>query len=110
MHFDRPDRLFDFIVHYSSVTIHLFVSLSIVTHKLTELNKICMAAILKALSTVMNENRRNKVFTMIKQLKMQEYSKDTYFSLNYYIHVIFISMFPQSLTSGILNIVDRQLM
>ena len=52
------------------------------THKLIELNKICMDAIFKALSTVMNENRRNKVFTVIKQLKMQEYSKDTNFSLN----------------------------
>ena len=48
-----------------------------------------MAAILKALSTVtvMNEKRRNKVFTMIKQLKKREYSKDTHFSINYYIHV-----------------------
>ena len=42
-----------------------------------------MDAILKALSIVMNENRRNKVFTVIKQLKMREYSKDTHFSLNY---------------------------
>ena len=40
-----------------------------------------MAAILKALSTVMNEKRRNKVFTMIKQLKKREYSKDTHFSI-----------------------------
>ena len=67
-----------------------------------------MAAILKALSTVMNENRRNKVFTVIKQLKMRRYSKDTYFSFNYYIHVIFISAVPQSLTSYILNVVDIQ--
>ena len=51
----------------------------------------------------------NKVFTVIKQLKMQEYSKDSYLSLNYYNHVIFISMFPQTLTSCILNIVDKQL-
>ena len=79
------------------------------THELIELNKACMAAMLEALSTVMNENRRNKVFTMIKQLKMQEYSKDTYFSLNYYIHVIFILMYFTSLTSCILNVVDRQL-
>ena len=43
-----------------------------------ELNKTCLDAILKALSTVKNENRRNKVFTMIKQLKMREYSKNTY--------------------------------
>ena len=41
-----------------------------------------MDTILKALSTVKNENRRNKVFTVIKQLKMQEYGKDTFFSLN----------------------------
>ena len=93
MHFDRPDRLFEFIVLYSSMTIHLFRSVSVVTHKLIELNKICMAAILKALFTVMNENRRNEVFTVIKQLTMRENSKDTYFSLNYCIHVIFISTF-----------------
>ena len=68
-----------------------------------------MAAILKALSTIMNENRRNKVFTVIKQLKMRGYSKDTYFSLNYYVHVIFISTVPQSLMSSILNVVDIQL-
>ena len=91
------------------MTIHLFRSVSVVTHKLVELHKTCMAAKLKALSTVINENRRNKVFTVIKQLKMREYSKDTYFSLNYYIHVIFISTFPQSLTSCILNVVDREL-
>ena len=59
--------------------IHLFRSVSIVTHELIELNKTCMVAILEALSTVMNENR-SKVFTVIKQLKMREYSKDTYFS------------------------------
>ena len=87
--------------------IHLFRSDSVVTHELIELNKTCMAAILEALSTVMNENRRNKVFTLKKQLKMREYSKDTYFSLNYYTHVIFILMFPPSLTSCILNVVDR---
>ena len=46
------------------------------------MHKTCMAAILKALSTVINDNRRNKVFTVIKQLKMREFSKDTYFSLN----------------------------
>ena len=93
MHFDRPDRLFEFIVLYSSMTIHLFRSVSVVTHKLIELNKTCMAAILKALFTVMNENRRNKVLTVIKQLTMREYSKDTFFSLNYCIHVVFISTF-----------------
>ena len=93
------------------MTLHLFRSVSVVTQrpKQVEMNKTCMAAILKALSTVMNENKRNKVFTVIKQLKRREYSKDTYFSLNYYIHVIFISTFPQSLTSCILNVVDRQL-
>ena len=79
MHFDRPYRLFEFIVLYSSMTVHLFRSVSVVTRKRIELNKTCMAAILKALSTVMNENRRNKVFTMIKQLTMREYSQDTYF-------------------------------
>ena len=66
MHFDRLDRLFEFIVKYSSMTIHLFRSVSVVTHELIELNKTCMAAILEALSTVMNENRRNKVFTVVK--------------------------------------------
>ena len=35
---------------------------------LIELNKTYMDTILKTLSIVMNENRRNKVFTMIKQL------------------------------------------
>ena len=82
MHFDRPDRLFEFIVYFSSMTIHLFRSVSVVTHKLVELHKTCMAAILKALSTVINRNRRNKVFTVIKQLKMRDFIKDTYFSLN----------------------------
>ena len=64
------------------MTIHLFRSVSVVTHKLIELNKTCMAAILETLSTVKNENRRNKVFTVIKQVKMRVYSIDTYFSLN----------------------------
>ena len=66
------------------MTVHLNGSVSVVTHKLIKVNKTCMDAILKALSTVMNEKRSNKVFTMIKQPKMREYSKDTYFSLNYY--------------------------
>ena len=44
---------------YSSVTVHVNGSVSIVTHKLIELNKTYMDAILKALSTVINENRRN---------------------------------------------------
>ena len=109
MHFDRPDRLFEFTVKYSSMTIHLLRPVSVVTHKLIALNKTCMVAILKALSSVMNENRKNKVFTVIKQLKMREYSKETYFSLNYYIYVIFNPSFPQSLMSCILNIVDKQL-
>ena len=68
-----------------------------------------MAAILETLPIIKNEKRRNKVFTVIKQVKMRVYSIDAYFSLNYYIHVIFISMFPQSLTSSILNVADRQL-
>ena len=92
------------------MTIHLFRSVSVVTHELIELNKTGMAAILEALSKIMNENRRNNMFTVRKQFKMREYSKDTYFSLNHYIHVIFISMFPPSLMSCILNFVDKQLM
>ena len=109
MHFDRPDGSFEFIVQYSSMTVHVNRSVSVVTHKLIVLNKTCMDAILKALSTVMNENRRTKVFTVIKQLKERENSKDTFFSLNYYMHVIYISTFPQSLSSFILNVVDGQL-
>ena len=54
------------------MTIHLFKSVSVVTHKLVELNKTCMAAILKALSTVINENRRNEVFTVDKTTKNAE--------------------------------------
>ena len=77
MHFDRPYESLEFISKYNSVTVHVNRSVSIVTHKLIVLNKTCMDAILKALSTVMNENRRNKVFTVIKQLKMRGYSKDT---------------------------------
>ena len=64
------------------MTVHVNVSISVVTHKLIEMNKTRMDAILKALSTVMNENIRSKVFTVIKQLKMREYSKATYFSFN----------------------------
>ena len=89
------------------MTIHRFRSVSVVTHKLVELNKTFMAAILKALSIKINENRRNKIFTVMKQLNMREYSKDTNFSLKFYIHVIFISMFPQSLASCVLGVVDR---
>ena len=51
------------------MTVHVTDSVSVVTNKLIEPNKTCMDAILKALSTVMNENRRNKVFTVIQQLK-----------------------------------------
>ena len=51
-------------------TVHVNRSVSVVTHKLIELSKTCMDSILKALSTVTNENRREKVYTMIKQLKM----------------------------------------
>ena len=65
-----------------------------------------MDASLKPLSLVMNENRRNKVFTMIKQLKMPECSAHTDFSLNCYILVVFNSTVPSSLTSCIHNIVD----
>ena len=91
------------------MTVHVNGSVSVVTHKLIELNKTCIDAILKELSTEMNENRGNNVFTVIKQLNMREYSKGTYFSLNHYIHVTFISMFPPSLKSCKLKIVDRQL-
>ena len=65
-----------------------------------------MDAILKLLSLVINENRRNKVFTMIKQLKMHEYSAYTDFALNCYVLVIFNSTVPSSLRSCIQNIVD----
>ena len=62
------------------MTIHLFRSVSVVTHNLVELNKTCMAVILKALSIVINKDGRNTELTLIKQMKMREYSKDTYFS------------------------------
>ena len=51
------------------MTVHVNGSVSVVTHKVTELNKTCLDTILKALSTVMNENRRNKVLTVIKKTK-----------------------------------------
>ena len=54
------------------MTVYANGSVSVVTHKLIELNCTCMEAILKALSTEMNENRRNKVFTVIKQLRVQQ--------------------------------------
>ena len=57
------------------MTVHVNRSISVVSHKLIELKKTCMDATLKAPSTVMNENRRRKVFTVIKQLKMREYSR-----------------------------------
>ena len=65
-----------------------------------------MDAILKLLSLEMNKNRRNKVFTMIKQLKMRVYSEHFDFSLNCYVLVIFNSPVPSSRTSCILNGVD----
>ena len=77
MHFDRPDESVEFIVWYSSMTGYANRSVSLVIHKLIELNQTCMDAILKALSTEMNENRRNEPFSLIKQLKVQKYSKDT---------------------------------
>ena len=63
MHFDRPDGSFEFIVKYSSMTVHVNRLVSIVTHQLIVMSKICMDTILKAPSTVINENRRNKVLT-----------------------------------------------
>ena len=65
-----------------------------------------MDAILKTLSLVMNKNKRNKVFPMIKQLKMREYSAHFDFSLNCYVLVIFYSTARSSLTSCIQNVVD----
>ena len=109
MYFDRHDGSFEFIVLYSSMTVHASGKVSVVTHKLIELNKTCMNAILKALSIVMNETRRNKVFTAIKYLEKREYSIDTYFSFYYYNYVIFISTCSQSLMSCIPNVVDRGL-
>ena len=82
MFFEGPDGSFKFIVCYSLMTVHANGSVSVVTHKSIEFNKTCMDAVLKAFSTVMNESRRNKVFTMIKQLKPRKYRKTTYFSLN----------------------------
>ena len=54
----------------------------------------------------MNKNERNKVFTMIKQLKMREYSAHFDFSLNCHGFVIFKSTAPSSLMSFIPNVVD----
>ena len=63
-----------------------------------------MDAILNTLSLVMNKNKRNKVYTMIKQLKMCEYSAHFDFSLNCYVLVIFNSTVPSSITSCIQNV------
>ena len=82
MHFARPDESFEFIVQYSSTAVHVNGSVNVVTHKLTELIKTCMDAILKARSIVMNEIEEITLFSVIKQLKVREYNKDTYFSLN----------------------------
>ena len=65
-----------------------------------------MDAILKTLYLLMNKSRRNKVFIRIKQLKMREYSAHFDFHLNCYVHVIFHSTVPSSLTSSIQNVVD----
>ena len=66
-----------------------------------------MNAILKTLSLLTNKNRRNKVFTMIKQQqKIREYTARTDFLLNFYVLVILNSTVPQSLTTCILNFVD----
>ena len=51
------------------MTVHVNGSVSLVTNKLFELNKTCMDTILNALSTVKNENRRNKVFYRDKTTK-----------------------------------------
>ena len=65
-----------------------------------------MNAILKTLFSVVNDNRRKKVLTVIKELKMREYSVHTDFSLNCYVLVILDSPLPPSLTSCIQNVVD----
>ena len=90
------------------MTVHPNGSDSVVPHQSIEIKNTSTDAILKALSTVLNENRRKKVFSEIKQLKACEYSKDTYLSSNYYIYVIFISTLPPSLTSCILVKTIRQ--
>ena len=87
------------------MTVHVKGSVSVVTHKLIELNETFTDAILKALSTVMNEKRSNSVFTVktIKRPRVQY----KHFSFNNYIHVSFISTFPTSLMSCNLNVVYR---
>ena len=64
MYFNRTDRSFELKVQHSSMTVHANGSVSVVTHKLIELKKIYMDAILKVLSTEMNERRRHKVFAV----------------------------------------------
>ena len=60
--FDITCTLIDLIdylnLSFSSVTIDLFRSVSVVTHKLVELHKTWMAAILKTIYTVINENKK----------------------------------------------------
>ena len=38
MYFDRPDESFEFIVWYSSITVHVNGSVSVVAHKTIEQN------------------------------------------------------------------------
>ena len=71
MHFDRPDGSLELFVNHNTMTVHINGSVSVVTHKLIELNKTCIDAILNALSTVTKEKRRNKVFILIKWLKCE---------------------------------------
>ena len=47
--------------------VHVNSLASVVTHELIELKKTCMDAILKARFKVMNENRKSKVFTVMKK-------------------------------------------
>ena len=54
------------------MTVHANGSVRVVTYKMSESNKTCMDAILKALSTIMNKNRRNNLFTVIKYLKARK--------------------------------------
>ena len=79
MHFDRLDRLFEYIVKYSSITVYVNSSVNVVTHRLIELNQNCHG---RHIEIAFYSYKRNKVRTMIKQLKMHEYSRDTYFSYN----------------------------
>ena len=83
MHFDRPDRLFEF-----SFCLVQFIDNP--SFQIAQRSDTCMAAILKALSIVINENRRNKVFTMIKQLNFLLikliYSCDLHFNVSSVLH------------------------